>query len=142
MTLQLRNWSLLGAMLALWSCATQSPVDPLEAKARDGDPVAACQLAARSLHSCALEKQKWEAGELSVRPACIEQGIGEQRETYLAKADATLEGQQLNQILFGVTRIQLTTTELLLQLGPAEKVLASTEKLQESCANLADRPKI
>lgn len=142
MPLPLRRWGLLVAMLALLSCATQPPVDPLEAKARDGDPVAACQLAARSLHSCALEKRKWEAGELSVRPACIERGIGEQREAYLAKADATLEGQQMNQILFGVTRIQLTTTELLLQLGPAEKVIASTEKLQESCANLAGRPKI
>jgi hypothetical protein len=140
MTLQLTRSKALAAMLALASCTTS--VDPLEAKARDGDPAAACQLAARSLHSCALEKQKWEAGQLAARPVGIEQGIGEQREAYLAKADATLEGQQVNQILFGVTRIQLTTMELLLQLGPVEKVLASTEKLQQSCANLADRPKI
>lgn len=127
-------------MLAMASCTTS--VDPLEAKARDGDPVAACLLAARNLHSCALEKQKWEAGELAARPACIAQGITDQQEAYLEKADARLEGQQVNQILFGVTRVQLATTEILLMLAPAEKVIPSTEKLQESCANLADRPKI
>jgi hypothetical protein len=92
-------------MLALVNCAT--PVDPLEAKARDGDPVAACQLAAHNPHSCALEKQKWEAGEIAARPACIAQGISDQQEAYLDKADANLEDQTVNQILFGVTRIQL-----------------------------------
>lgn len=142
MTRQLRKWGLLVAMLALLGCATQSPVDPLEAKARDGDPAAACHLAARSLHSCALEKQKWEAGQLSARPACIEQGIGAQREAYLDKADAKLEGQQMNRMFFGVTRVQLGTAEILLQLAPGEKVIPSTEKLRASCDNLADRPKI
>jgi hypothetical protein len=127
-------------MLALVNCAT--PVDPLEAKARDGDPVAACQLAARNLHSCALEKQKWEAGEIAARPACIAQGISDQQEAYLDKANANLEDQKMNQILFGVTRIQLATAELLLMLAPAEKVIPSTGKLHESCANLTDRPKI
>jgi len=53
-----------------------------------------------------------------------------------------LEDQKLNQILFGVTRIQLATAELLLTIAPAEKVIPSTGKLHESCANLTDRPKI
>jgi hypothetical protein len=48
----------------------------------------------------------------------------------------------MNQILFGATRVQLGTTEILLQLAPAEKVIPSTERLQENCANLSDRPKI
>lgn len=142
MTLPLKSWIPIAPMLALLSCAPQPPIDPLEAKAKGGDPAAACQLAARGLHSCALEKLKWKAGEISVRPACIKQGIGERREAYLAKADATLQGQQVNQILFGVTRIRLTTTELLLQLGPAEKVLASTRELEESCGKLAGRPRV
>jgi hypothetical protein len=109
MTLQLTRWSVLVAILALASCTT--PADPLEAKARDGDPVAACQLAARELHNCALEKQKWEASEIAARPACISQGITDQQEAYLDRADDSLEDRKVDQILFGVNRIQLTTVE-------------------------------
>ena len=139
MTLQRTRWSVLVAMLALVSCTTS--VDPLEAKARDGDPVAACQLAARELHNCALEKQKWEAGEIAARPACIAQGITDQQEAYLEQADASLEDRKVDQILFGVNRVQLTTVELLLTLVPAKEVIPATERLQGTCADLVDRPK-
>lgn len=142
MTQPLGKWSLLVAMLALMSCATQPPVDPLEAKARDGDPAAACQLAARSLHSCALEKQKWEKGQLSIRPACVDNGITKPQMAYLDKADTSLEGQQLNRILFGVAKVELATAALLLQAAPADKAREAIDKLPQSCANFADRPKI
>jgi hypothetical protein len=135
------TWGLLAAALALLSCSTQ-PVDPLEAKASEGDPAAACQLAVRSLHACALEKQKWEKGELSSRPACVDQGISKQQDSYLDKADASLEGQQLNQIFFGVTRIELETAVVLLQAGPADRALESIDKLPESCMLVANRVKI
>ena len=142
MTLPLGKWSLLVTILALLGCTTQPLVDPLEAKARDGDPVAACQLVARSLHSCALEKQKWENGQLSIRPACVDNGITKLQMAYLDKADTGLEGQQFNRIFFGVTKVELATAALLLQAGPADKAMEAIDELPQSCANLADRPKI
>jgi hypothetical protein len=125
------------AALALVSCSTQPPVDPLEAKARDGDPAAACQLVVRSLHTCALEKQKWETGQLAARPACVDRGISKQEQGYLDKADASLKGQQLNQLLFTVDRLQLATAAVLLQAGQADQVITTIDKLQETCAVLA-----
>ena len=136
------TWPLLATAAALLSCSTQPARDPIEVKASEGDPVASCQLVARSLHACALEKQTWEKGGLSSRPACIDQGITTQQMAYLDKADAGLEGQQLNRVFFSVTKLELATAALLLQTGPADKATELIDKLPESCATLANRPKI
>ncbi|HEV8390405.1 MAG TPA: hypothetical protein VGQ35_11215 [Dongiaceae bacterium] len=133
------RWSLLAMAFALLSCAT--PVDPLEAKASDGDPVSACLLVARSLHSCALAKQKWEGGQIASRPACIDEGIGKRQQGYLDKANAGLHDHQIGQVLFQANRVLLSATAALLQIGRADEVIESTDKLKDTCADLADLPK-
>jgi hypothetical protein len=136
------KYCLVVTVLALLSCGTQPPVDPLEAKARDGDPVAACQLAVRSLHNCALEKQRWEKGELATRPACIEEGISKRDQAYLDKAVANLESHKVSQLSLLTDQVLLATGWVLLEAGPADKAIAGIEKLQPECANLADLSKI
>lgn len=121
----------------LLSCTTAPKVDPLEAKASEGDPAAACQLVVRSLHECALEKRKWEVGETTSRPACVDQGVSKRQQDYLDKATKSLEKHQTGQLLFLADQIQLITVALPLQAGPADKVIDTIDELQQTCANIA-----
>ena len=136
------KWSLCAGAFALLSCSTQPPADPLEAKARDGDPVAVCELAARSLHSCALEKQKWERGELTERPACIDEGISKQHQAYFDKAVANLEGHTLSQHSLLFDQVLLAADAVLLAVGPADKVIPKIDELRQDCARHAELSKI
>jgi hypothetical protein len=138
MTLISMRWSLLATAFALLSCTTQPPVDPLEAKARDGDPLASCQLVARSLHSCALEKQKWESGELSARPACVNDGISDQQEAYLDAAQDKLQKSGGKAMLFQIQQILLLSTQVALVVSPGDKMVESTATLEQGCIEMAD----
>jgi hypothetical protein len=138
MTLISMRWSLLATAFALLSCATQPPVDPLEAKAREGDPVASCQLAARSLHSCALEKQKWESGALSARPACVDNGIGDQQEADLDAARDKLRNAGGPAMLFQIEQLNLLTTQMVLVVLPGDYMVESTATLEQDCMEMAD----
>ena len=136
------KWSLCAGAFALLSCSAQPPADPLEAKARDGDPVAVCELAARSLHSCALEKQKWEKGELTERPACIGEGISKQHQSYFDRAVANLEGHTLSQHSLRLDQVLLAADAVLLTVRPADEVIVEIDKLQKNCFRHADLSKI
>ncbi len=127
----------VAAAFVLLSCATPPPVDPLEAKARDGDPVAACQLAARSLHSCALEKQRWERGDLSARPACVDDGIGEKQENYLDAALKKLENSGKGTLAFRMQHIHLLTEQLGLAIAPGDRMVEATATLEQECIKMA-----
>lgn len=129
---------LLATGFALLSCATQPPVDPLEVKARDGDPIAACQLAARSLHNCALEKQKWERGDASARPACIDNGISDKQEAYLDAAQDKLKNRAMSTMTFQLQRIVLLTEQVGLVVAPGDKIVELTATLEQGCIKMAD----
>ncbi len=125
------------AASALLSCSTAPKVDPLEAKARDGDPVAACQLAARSLHECALARQSWEAAKDGPRPACINEGVSKQQTSYLDKAPDKLS--EINQLLYLTgPRIQLVAATMAVAVGPGDAAVQATTKAQQSCTEFAE----
>jgi hypothetical protein len=141
-----RVFALLPA-LALLSCSTAPRMDPLEAKAAAGDPVAACQFAARNIHNCALEKQKWEHGTIAARPMCLDDPAGAMSETYLDKAvekvksDASSRSEvvQLAAPLPLLTsRIRLATSELIVLTSKADKAVELTSDLEQDCAKLAN----
>lgn len=126
---------LLPALLLL-SCSTQPDIDPLEAKAQAGDPVATCQFAARELHDCALEKRRWEQGELSEMPACIVDGIGEAAASYLDNAELGHEGA--GYVMFLIQKTSIHVVALGLAISPADEAVKNTEELQADCSGLAD----
>ena len=136
------RWSLCVSALALLSCSARPPADPLEAKAMEGDPVAVCQLAARSLHSCALQKQKWERGELAARPHCIDEGVSEQHQKYFDKAVENLEGHMLSQHSLRLDQVILAADALLLSVRPADEVIPKIDEFQQGCARHANLSKI
>ena len=126
----------LSLALLLLSCSTQPGIDPLEAKAQAGDPVAACQFAARTLHDCALEKRRWEQGEISERPACIADGVGEKVNSYLENVE--FERQGLDYVMFMLEKTSIYVVAVGLAISPADEVIKNTEELQADCAELAD----
>lgn len=123
----------LFASALLLGCSTAPKVDPLEAKAKDGDPVAACQLAARSLQDCALALQSWETSKIGPRPACVSEGIGDRQMSYLDQAGDKLGST--NQVLFLVgPRIQLLTAAVAVLTGPSDKAIQAAADALQSCA--------
>jgi hypothetical protein len=132
--------SLLAVPLAasvLLSCSTAPKVDPLEAKAREGDPVAACQLAARSLHDCALARQAWDASNNGPRPACMSEPVSEQQMSYLDKARDKMRATDQLLFLTG-PRIQLLAAHAILISGPADKAVQAAVEVQRDCSKFAD----
>lgn len=130
--------SLLPLALAasvLLSCGTVPPGDPIEAKARDGDPVAACHLAARSLYQCALARQSWEANKVGPRPACVNEGISDQQMGYLDQADDKLS--MVDRILFTGPRVELVVASVALLIAPADEAVQKTSDVQHSCDEFA-----
>lgn len=126
---------LLAASLLL-SCSTGPKVDALEARARDGDLVAACQLIARSLRDCALERQSWETSKVGLRPACIGEGISDRQMGYLDKAGDKLSA--LDQVLLVGPRVQFLVAYVTLVTGPADKAVQQAGDAQERCDRLAE----
>lgn len=121
------------AASVLLSCSTAPKVDPLEAEAREGDPVAACQLAARSLHECALERQSWEASKVGPRPACMSGPVSEQQMSYLEKADNRLSATDRLLFLTG-PRVKLLAAHAILISGPADAAVQAAADVQQNCS--------
>jgi hypothetical protein len=122
--------------LLLISCSTGPDIDPLEAKAQAGDPVAACQFAARELHHCALEKRRWELGEIAEEPACIADGLGEKASSYLDNVE--FDRQDAGYVMFSLETISIRVTAVSLAISSADEAIKSTEEQQADCAALAD----
>jgi hypothetical protein len=122
--------------LLLLSCSTAPDIDPLEAKAQAGDPIAACQFAARELHHCALEKRRWELGEIVEEPACIADGLGQKASSYLDNVEFDHRGADY--VMFSLETISIRVTAVGLALSSADEAIKSTEEQQADCAALAD----
>jgi len=122
--------------LLLLSCSTEPDIDPLEAKAQAGDPVAACQFAARQLHHCALEKRRWELGEIAEEPACIADGLGQKASSYLDNVE--FDHQGAGYVMFTLETISIRVTAVGLAISSADEAIKSTEEQQADCAALAD----
>jgi hypothetical protein len=137
----LLKWTLCAGALALLSCSARPTVDPLEAKAMDGDPVAVCQLAARILHDCALKKQEWEKGELAERPRCIDEGVSERYDSYFDKAVEKLEGHLMSQHFLRFDRVMLAANAVFLSVQPADQVIPKIEEIQQGCVRHAELSK-
>ncbi len=133
-----RNY--LGALLLvglLLSCSTTPKTDPLEAKAKAGDPVAVCQLIARDLHACAQERSAWEATPSSPSPACFNEMINDRQEGYLKAAEAGLKNRHQPTLPLTLREISLRTAAIVVLIGPAEKALEQTAQLEQECTELS-----
>ena len=133
--MRVQTTGILLAFLVL-SCSTAPELDPLEAKAKAGDPEAACQFAIRELRNCAAEKQRWEQNSASERPACIANPLSEEARSYLDHADVPKEG--LAHFAYQVQRSTIGLTAASLFLFPAEDTIKSTDELEPMCADLPD----
>jgi len=122
------------AMLVLLSCSAASERDLIEAKAQSGDPVAACEFAARNLHTCALQTQSWEQGALVQRLTCLDAALGDNGEAYLDRAMAKQTSPAY--VMFLLQRASLDIATDHLAAGHASDVVASTEDPQQYCASL------
>lgn len=130
-----RSISGLAAAFLLLSCtAATKKIDPLEEKARAGDPVAACEFAVRNLHNCAIDKQRWESGLFLHEPACVGVPFGKSGEEYLDKAMPDGEGPAST--MFLLQRASLSLSAAKLAAGPAAEVAASTADPEQYCAPL------
>jgi hypothetical protein len=118
------------------SCSTAPELDPLEAKAKAGDPEAACQFAIRELRNCAVEKQRWEQNSASEQPACMKKPLSEDAQSYLEHADVPKEG--LAHFTYQVHRSTISLTAAGLLLFPAEDTIKSVDELEPLCAGLGD----
>lgn len=126
----------LSLAMLLLSCSTQPGIDPLEAKAQAGDPVAACQFAARELHDCALERRRWEFGEIAEEPACIADGLGEKASSYLDNVE--FDHQSADYVMFELEKISIRVTAASLAISSADEAVKSTKEQQADCAALGD----
>lgn len=123
--------------LWLLSCSTAPEIDPLEARAQKGDPVAACQLVARDLHACAQKRRAWEKTPSDPPPACFTEMINDRQEGYLDAAEAGIKSRQQSSLRFMLQTISLRTAAILVVLGPAEKALERTAQLEQECTELS-----
>ncbi len=121
----------------LLSCSTTPKTDPLEAKAKAGDPVAVCQLIARDLHACAEERSAWEKAPSSPSPACFGEMINDRHEGYLKSAEAGIKSRHQSTLPLMLQEISLRTAAILVIVGPTEKALADTAKLEQECTELS-----
>lgn len=131
---------LQAALLAgvLLSCSTAPKTDPLEAKAQAGDPVAACQLAARAIHACALQKTANENALVSERLACYETMLDDRKKGYLDKAEAALKAQSDTSVLpYMATVVHLHVLAATLPILGADEAAKYTAELDQECADLA-----
>ena len=133
----------LAAAFLLLSCTaapkTHEPkVDPLEERARAGDPVAACEFAVRNLHTCARDKQRWESGLFLHEPACVETPLGERGEEYLDKAMPEGKGPEYTTALLERASLSLLAAQLVA--GPSDPVVAKTRDPEQYCASLLRQP--
>lgn len=119
-------------------------MDPLEAKAAEGDPIAACQFAARNIRACALERQRWSQGALTNEPACSLNPTGANADAYLDNAESKLRagtatygtsaiGKEFTVMGFAVRRVSLATSELLVMVGAPDKAVELTEDIELKC---------
>lgn len=121
----------------LLSCSATSKDDQLEAKARDGDPVAACELAARTLHGCALAVQSWEVSKVGPRPACVSKAVFDQQMSYVEKAGNKMKATDGLLYLTG-PHMQLLLAAMAVLIEPGNKAVEATTDAQHSCTEFAD----
>ena len=67
----------------LLSCGTAQKGDPLELAAQSGDPIAACRLAARDIHDCALKKTAGDDAISTESLICYDTALTDRKRGYL-----------------------------------------------------------
>lgn len=134
------------AMLALASCATQPSdkvAEALEAKAKAGDAVAACQLVVHDFRQCVGIRERWRASSQGRRPpSCLDDPVPEVHQRYLVESAGRLEGtpaHALGEVASKGTDVLESTMRLL----PADDEVFSSavgilDEIEKSCPHLVD----
>ena len=130
-------------MLALTSCVAPDKVtQTLEAKAKGGDAVAACQLVVYDLRQCAATFKTWiNSGARKIRmrqylPNCLADPVSEAHERYLAEAVGWVEGAPaptLGQQVARSTRV----LEVVMDNVMPDDTLETLNAIEGSCPRLA-----
>ena len=122
----------------LLSCSATPKTDALEAKARQGDPVAACQLAARDIRACALEKQVDDLAILKESLACYDTMLDDRKKGYLDKAAASMRAKPgAGGMMYSLAVMRLNLTAAVLPVLNATEARQQTTDLEQECADLS-----
>ncbi len=122
----------------LLSCSATPKTDPLEAKAQAGDPVAACQLAARDIHACALQKTVNENAIVTESLACYDTMLDARKKGYLDKAETSLKAKPGGgAMLYSITVMRLNLLAATIPILGADEARKHTGELEQECADFA-----
>jgi hypothetical protein len=133
------RWLLvLAAWLALASCESSRSERDLEARARAGDPGAACDLALRDLQRCAAARKDWFARPGSPRPQCMNDPLPADHQSYFTRAIETLPGPPERKELLAIINdgLALAAASLELEIAMQERIDSIIGIIADSCATL------
>ena len=124
--------------LAVGGCETADPKEDLEARARAGDPAAACDLVLHDLQECSDARKEWLARAGSPRPACMAEPLPAEHQRYFSDAIESLEGPPERKELLGIINdgVILAAASLKLDVGTQERLDSLIDIIAQSCATL------
>ena len=121
----------------LLSCGTAPKTDPLEAKAQAGDPIAACRLAARDLHACALQKTAGNDAILTESLACYDTALDDRKQGYLEAGKKLYAARSPGaECRYFLMIVRLTLAAAGLPISSAQRAQEDTAALEQACADL------
>ena len=132
----MRSVLVLVLSLAIGSCETAH--EGLEARAKAGDPGAACDLVLQDLQGCSDARKEWLAQPGSPRPTCMADPLPAEHQRYFSDAIESLEGPQERKELLGIINdgVTLTAALLKLEVGTQERLDSMIDTIAQSCATL------
>jgi hypothetical protein len=134
----MRSVLMLVLSLAIGSCETADPNEDLKARARAGDPAAACDLVLHDLRDCSDARKEWLAQPGSPRPACMAEPLPAEHQRYFLEAIESLEGPPERKELLGIINdgVRLTAASLKLDVSTQERLDSMLDIIAQSCATL------
>jgi hypothetical protein len=129
---------MLAALVVLGSCEVSRPDQALEARARAGDPSAACDLVLQDLQQCSAARKEWIARPQSPRPVCMDDPLPAEHQRYFSQAIESLEGSPERRELLKIIDqgVALTAAILKLEVGTQARVDSMIDIIAQSCATL------
>lgn len=126
--------------LVLASCEASRQGGDLEARAKAGDPSAACDLVLQDLQQCAAARKDWIARPESPRPGCMDDPVPADHQRYFSRSIDSVEGPPERRELLRIISdgAASTAASLKLGVGPPERFDSVIDIIAQSCATLHD----
>jgi len=124
--------------LMLGSCEASRQGGALEARARDGDVSAACDLLLQDLQQCVAARKDWMARPGSMRPVCLNDPAPADHQRYFSQSIDSLESTPERKDLLKIisSGIANTAASLKLGVGAPGRFDSTIDLIAQSCATL------